>query len=50
MLHNITLQKSDIIGRWTAVLCGLPLLLGEDPTDFYKTYFVSSFVRDILAI
>ncbi len=49
MLHNITLQKSDIVGKWTAVLGGLPLL-GEDPTDFYKTYFVSSFVRDILAI
>nr|XP_055056167.1 uncharacterized protein LOC129440701 [Misgurnus anguillicaudatus] len=32
-------DKSDISGRRTAVLHGLPLLLGEDPTDFYKTCF-----------
>ncbi|XDV22688.1 hypothetical protein PO909_027534 [Leuciscus waleckii] len=30
----------------TAVLHGLPLLLGEDPSDFYKTCFVSIFFSD----
>uniref|UniRef100_A0A8C2CVT6 Uncharacterized protein n=1 Tax=Cyprinus carpio TaxID=7962 RepID=A0A8C2CVT6_CYPCA len=50
ILQQIENEKSDIVGRRTAVLHGLPLLLGEDPTDFYKTCFVSSFVCDILGI
>ncbi|KAK3533150.1 hypothetical protein QTP70_011138 [Hemibagrus guttatus] len=34
-----TEKKSNINVRRTTVLHGLPLLLGEDPNDFYKTCF-----------
>ncbi|XP_026081688.1 uncharacterized protein LOC113058214 isoform X1 [Carassius auratus] len=39
ILQQIENEKSEIIGRRTAVLHGLPLLLRADPTDFYKTCF-----------
>ncbi|XP_067276272.1 uncharacterized protein [Pseudorasbora parva] len=39
ILHQIDNDKSNVNARRTAVLHGLPLLLGEDPTDFYKTCF-----------
>ncbi|XP_056606334.1 uncharacterized protein LOC130424571 [Triplophysa dalaica] len=39
ILQQVDNNKSDTNGRRTAVLHGLPLLLGEDPTDFYNTCF-----------
>ncbi|XP_048022912.1 uncharacterized protein LOC125253148 isoform X2 [Megalobrama amblycephala] len=41
-------QKSNVNARRTAVLHGLPLLLGEDPTDFYKTCFDCDSNEDML--
>ncbi|XP_077104311.1 uncharacterized protein LOC143757223 [Siphateles boraxobius] len=39
ILQQIQNDKSNINAERTAVHHGLPLLLGEDPTDFYKTCF-----------
>ncbi|XP_026078313.1 uncharacterized protein LOC113056059 [Carassius auratus] len=39
ILQQIENDKSNINAGRTAVLHGLPLLLGEDPSDFYKTCF-----------
>lgn len=34
-------QSTDITAKRTAVLCGLPVILGDENTDFFKTCFVS---------
>ena len=41
-MFEIIFQSTDVTGKRTAVLRGLPVILGDENTDFFKTYFVSS--------
>ncbi|XP_062400915.1 uncharacterized protein LOC134092137 [Sardina pilchardus] len=40
-LQQIDLRKQDVTALRTLVLRGLPVLLGDDPSDFYKTCSVT---------
>lgn len=39
---SLYFQSSDVTGLQMTVLKGLPILLGEDSSEVYRTYFVRS--------
>ncbi|XP_029372542.1 uncharacterized protein LOC115052529 [Echeneis naucrates] len=38
-LHQVTTESTDVTAKRTAVLRGLPVILGDENTDFFKTCF-----------
>lgn len=40
-MFDMIFQSTDMTAKRTAVLRGLPVILGDENTDFFKTCFVS---------
>lgn len=40
-MFDMIFQSTDITAKRTAVLRGLPVILGDENTDFFSTCFVS---------
>ena len=45
-----TLQATDIVDMRRVAMRGLPVLLGDDPTEFFKAGFVSIFNAVLLFV